>query len=248
MDIDKYNKCSREQERIRNLVDIMPKGFSTLLDVGARNGYISSQLTPYFRSITVLDLKKPELNKENIICVRGDVTHLEFMDNSFDVILCSEVLEHIPPELLSKACEEMTRVSKHFVITGTPYKQDVRLGRTICLSCKRINPPWGHLNSFDENKLKKLFEPLTLRSISFVGEQKAKTNLISTYLMDLAGNPYGTYNQKELCIYCQKKLIRPSEKNLFQKLCSKSALMLNSIEAHFVGRNPIWVHIVFEKT
>jgi len=58
MDMDKYNKTPREQERIKNLIEIMPKGFSTLLDVGARNGYISSLLMPYFESVTALDLKK----------------------------------------------------------------------------------------------------------------------------------------------------------------------------------------------
>jgi ubiquinone/menaquinone biosynthesis C-methylase UbiE len=247
MNIDKYNKSFREQERIKNLIEIMPRGFSTLLDIGARNGYISSLLTSYFKTVTALDLKKPELDQEGIICVKGDVTNLEFPDNWFDVILCCEVLEHIAPKLLSEACKELIRVSKHLIVIGVPYKQDIRLGRTTCLSCKRINPPWGHLNSFDEKKLRKLFKPLTLRSISFVGEEKAKTNVISTYLMDLVGNPWGTYNQEEPCVHCDKKLIQPSARDFLQKICSKIAFMLNSIEAHLVPPNPIWVHMVFEK-
>jgi len=163
------------------------------------------------------------------------------------VVLCCEVLEHIAPKLLSKACKELVRVSKRFLVIGVPYKQDIHLGRTTCLSCKGINPPWGHLNSFDEKKLRELFKPLALRSTSFVGGEKARTNAISTYLMDLAGNPWGTYNQEEPCVHCGKKLFQPSDIHLFQKMCSKIALTLNSIEGHLVPSHPIWVHTVFEK-
>jgi hypothetical protein len=226
----------------------MPRGLSTLLDVGARNGYISSLLTSYFKTVTALDLEKPDLNNENIFCFRGDVTQLEFPDDSFDVTLCCEVLEHIPPKLLSKACEEIIRVSRHFIVIGVPYKQDLRCGRTTCLSCKRKNPPWGHVNSFNEDKVKKLFRLLSLESVSFVGKGGwGKTNVMSVLLMDIAGNPWGTYDQEEICLRCGRKLLPAANRNLFQKICSKLAFLLNRMQAYFYPPEPIWMHMVFKK-
>ena len=250
MEDDKKLLSLLEQERINSLINIIPKGFSTLLDIGARDGYISNLLSPYFKKVTALDLEKPRTAKENIITVKGDVTQMEFPDNSFDVILCTEVLEHISPKLVDKACNEIMRVAKNFVVIGVPYKQDTRYGRTTCYSCKGKNPPWGHVNSFNEDKLKKLFGPLFLESISFVGRGGwGKTNVFSVLLMDLAGNPWGAYDQEQFCLRCGKKLIPflPDNRNVFQKVCSKVAYLLNNIYVHFTLSGPTWVHMVFKK-
>jgi hypothetical protein len=70
---------------------------------------------------------------------------LGFADDFFDFVLCAEVLEHIPTASLSRACSELGRVSKHYVLIGVPYRQDIRVGRTTCWSCRKKNPPWGHI-------------------------------------------------------------------------------------------------------
>ena len=247
---DKELQSPIEQERINNLISIIPKGYSTLLDIGARDGYISNLLSPFFRKVTALDLEKPRLAEENIITVKGDVTNLEFPDNSFDVTLCTEVLEHIPPELLSNACNEIVRVAKSFVVIGVPYKQDIRYGRTTCSFCRGENPPWGHVNIFDVNKLERLFRSLRLESKSFLGKSGwGKTNLFSALLMDLAGNPWGVYDREQRCLHCGRKVIPllSENRNVLEKVCSKIAYLLNTLQTFFTPSCPTWVHIVFKK-
>ncbi|MFH1563682.1 MAG: class I SAM-dependent methyltransferase [Nitrospirota bacterium] len=247
MDIKKEKEISMEEERISNLINIIPKGRHSVLDVGARDGKISILLTAFFKNITALDLQKPNISDKNIISLQGDVTHLEFPDDSFDTVICTEVLEHIPHNLLRKACDEISRVVKYDIVISVPYKQDIRVGRTTCLSCGKKNPPWGHVNVFDENYLNELFQGLICKQISFVGENKSKTNFVATLLMDLAGNSYGTYNQKERCIYCQEKLQQPSVSTLSQKIYTKLALYLNSIQGYFISPEPIWIYVVYSK-
>ena len=41
------------------LLRLVPKGRTSVLDIGARDGYFSIRLTDYFAEVTALDLEKP---------------------------------------------------------------------------------------------------------------------------------------------------------------------------------------------
>ena len=76
---------------------------------------------------------------------------------------------------------------------------------------------------FDERRLTELFLPLRKVGVTFVGSSRSRTNALSSWLMDVAGNPWGTYDQEEVCIYCGQEVGKPAERNLAQKLCSRLA-------------------------
>ncbi|MGH9751245.1 MAG: methyltransferase domain-containing protein [Blastocatellia bacterium] len=242
-----YRNTPHERERISDLMNIIPKGRDSVLDVGARDGYLSRLLTEHFASVTALDLEKPLIAHDRITCVEGDVTRLELAGDSFDVVLCAEVLEHIPGKGLEQACRELSRVAKSYVVIGVPYRQDTRLERTTCQSCGRGNPPWGHVNVFDERRLAELFLPLQKVGMTFVGSSRSRTNALSSWLMDIAGNPWGTYDQEEVCIHCGQEIGKPAERNVARKLCSKLAFSLNAAQSRFISARPNWIHMVFEK-
>ena len=246
-DMSVYRNMPQENERISDLMNIIPKGHNTVLDIGARDGHLSRLLAGHFNSVTALDLEKPSITHERITCVEGNVTRLELASDSFDVVLCSEVLEHIPGAGLAQACRELIRVAKSYVVIGVPYRQDTRLGRTTCQSCGQGNPPWGHVNAFDERRLTELFLPLRKIGMSFVGSSRSRTNVLSRWLMDVAGNPWGTYDQAEVCIHCGEDIGIPPERNFAQKLCSRIALSLNAAQARAISARPDWIHIVFKK-
>jgi glycosyltransferase involved in cell wall biosynthesis len=242
-----YRNTQSEQERISDLMNIIPKGKDSVLDVGARDGYLSRLLTEHFTSVTALDLEKPSIAHDRITCVEGNVTRLELASGSFDVVLCVEVLEHIRGKGLEQACRELSRVAKSHVVIGAPCRQDTRLGRTTCQSCGRSNPPWGHVNVFDERRLTELFLPLQKVGVTFVGSSRSRTNALSSWLMDVAGNPWGTYDQEEVCIYCGQEVGKPAERNLAQKLCSRLAFSLNAEQRRFISARPNWIHMIFNK-
>lgn len=247
MDNRNAAKSEKEAERISTLLTLIPGRAPSVLDIGAREGYISVKLTDFFDSVTALDLEKPGIAHDNVICVQGDATDLQFPDRSFHTVFCSEVLEHIPQNLLRKACNEIQRVAREHIVIGVPYRQDIRVGRTTCYTCGRKNPPWGHVNTFDEEKILSLFSGVSCEKIRFHGENTEYTNFLSALLMDLAGNPYGDYSQLEPCIYCGNSLKPPPERNLLQKTCTRLAVYINRFQSHFVRRHPVWINLLFKK-
>lgn len=245
MDLSEYR--NNERERVADLMGLLPSNIETALDVGARDGFISKLLAERFSSVTSLDLEKPSVDHERIHCVRGDVTALDFHDASFDLILCTEVLEHIPTKMLGKACNELSRVSNRYVLIGVPYKQDIRVGRTTCRACGKKNPPWGHVNSFDESRLRRLFPAYEVANKSFAGTADTGTNFLSCLLMDMAGNPYGTYSQHEPCVYCGAALKSPPERNLLGKVLTRAAFYARYAQTPLLKRHPNWIHVLLEK-
>lgn len=49
---------------------------------------------------------------------KGDVYKLQYEDNSFDLVICTEVLEHLTDP--AKAVEEMKRVSAKYIVFSVP--------------------------------------------------------------------------------------------------------------------------------
>lgn len=248
MNLTEYRASTNEQKRILDLLSLMPPSFFNGLDIGARDGYISECMAMHCEHVTALDLTMPKIVHERIECVQGNITDLNFNDNTFDVVLCAEVLEHIYPELLQQACAELIRVTKRWLIIGVPFNQDIRLGATRCPSCRKTNPPWGHINSFTVEKLCNLFDPLKAQKINFVSKAKAKTNFVTYALMEYADHPYGTYVQDECCIHCGAEINRlMDQRTLTQKLATRAGFLCHSVQMIFSQAQPSWVHILFEK-
>lgn len=217
------------------------------MDVGTRDGYIAVLLAERYDLVAAIDLVKPSVIPPNVLCVRGDVTALPYPDGFFDLVLCSEVLEHIPEPHLTRACQELVRVSASHVLIGVPYKQDLRCARTLCRSCGHRNPPWSHVNSFDEDQLGALFPSLQRERVSFVGQTREATNAVSTLLMDLAGNPFGTYAQEEPCTSCGMQLGLPRERSLPQRVLTKIAVHLDAMQERLTRPRPKWIHLLLRK-
>jgi len=236
MDLTSYRNKAAEKARSADLMKIIPNGCEgNVLDVGARDGWYSFLLADKFNKVIALDLQMPNIEHPKIQCVKGDASNLNFDDGAFELVFCTEVLEHIPPQNLIKVCSEIERVSSKYIVIGVPFKQDIRVARTKCYTCGKRNPPWGHVNSFDENKLFNLFPMCDVRKISFVGENKECTNALSAFLMDFSGNPYGTYHQEEPCIYCGAKMKKPPLEILCKNFQQKQPFLFKIFKNFFIN-------------
>ena len=74
-----------------------------LLDVGSSTGIIDNFLADHFSEVTGIDIDKEAIEyalasfkKSNLKFKVDDLMELSFSDNSFDVIVCTQIYEHVP--------------------------------------------------------------------------------------------------------------------------------------------------------
>ena len=116
-----FNKSYDSKERfisywhqINEIIKLEPK---RVLEIGIGNGLVSKYLKERNLNVITLDIDK-KLNPDKI----GSVLNIPFTDNSFDVVSCYELLEHLPYENFYKAVSEIFRVSKSYSVLSLPDK------------------------------------------------------------------------------------------------------------------------------
>ncbi len=86
-----------------------------ILEIGVGNKFVSRYLKERGYNVVTFDAAE-ELEPDHV----GNILNIPFKDNSFDVVACFEVLEHIPYSDFSKALSEISRVSNSHVLLSLP--------------------------------------------------------------------------------------------------------------------------------
>jgi SAM-dependent methyltransferase len=86
-----------------------------VLEIGVGNGFASDYLRRRKIHLVTIDIDRGL--RPDVI---GTVLQLPFKGNSFDVVACCEVLEHIPYSLLTDGLSEIHRVCRNSVVLSLP--------------------------------------------------------------------------------------------------------------------------------
>lgn len=113
----------------------------------------------------------------------GYAQRMSFDDASFDVVVASEVLEHIEPATRAEVLAEVARVLTPggWFIGSVPYREVLGDQEVICPDCGKVFHRWGHVSSFDlqplQVELARVFDAVSCRRLSFVDWAAARTPL-----------------------------------------------------------------------
>jgi len=102
------------------LIEYMTKElrFKTVLDVGASIGAAVSTLRKYGKEAMGLEASLVAVNKADILnrpVMWGESTKLPFADKHVDVVMSTDMLEHLKPEDVDKTVEEFHRVARDYI-------------------------------------------------------------------------------------------------------------------------------------
>jgi SAM-dependent methyltransferase len=144
------------------LVELAGGSLKSLLDVGAAEGYkaeLARRLLGPRVVICDLSVEACKRGREiyGLDATAADIHRLPFADESFDVVLCSETLEHVSD--VDAAVSELLRVARAAVLITVPHDPP-----EVVESARRDRVPHGHIHRFDLSS----FEYLVSRGYTVV--------------------------------------------------------------------------------
>ena len=125
--------------------------FNSFIDIGGAEGYTANLVRKLFNAkVMSTDLSETACKRAkeifNIEAVACDIHELPFNDNQFDIVLCSETIEHVTDYEL--AIKELLRITKNVLIITVPHESPEEVEFNI-----RNKVPHGHINYFDTHTL-----------------------------------------------------------------------------------------------
>ena len=160
----------RNMERFKYTYNLIPPDARSILDAGCGNGVFINLVAEERPDMEVhaLDWSQEALKYVKTAKTLGDVSHLPFDDNTFDCVACLEVIEHLPIEAYEQALNELTRVSRKYVLISVPYNEILEDSYTCCPSCKTIFNWELHLRSFNDDLFHNLLKSRGYRNVKTI--------------------------------------------------------------------------------
>jgi ubiquinone/menaquinone biosynthesis C-methylase UbiE len=147
-------KGSLARIRLRSLLEILSKlRGETVLDVGCAVGVFTLSMAENrsfcvgldFVKVSLMRLRRAAARKTrtNIDVILSDAHYLPIRNKSFDIVLCSEVLEHVlKPE---KVLDELKRVSNLYVVISVPCVEFIKKKRYVPCENEKMESHISHL-------------------------------------------------------------------------------------------------------
>jgi SAM-dependent methyltransferase len=140
--------------RIDALLSDLPGDLRSVLEVGCGDGKVLREVRRRLGAASLLvgiDRARPGLLRVGAAgrALLADADALPFGDRSFDLAICSEVLEHLPGPVLEGAFRELQRVARREILLSVPDRENLAQERMRCPRCGAEFQAWGHLHRFD---------------------------------------------------------------------------------------------------
>lgn len=152
---DNYDPAGLIAERLNVIKSAIPSDVKTILDAGCGNGAITNALEADYEVLGV-DFSPAALEHVRAPKLLASVTYLPLDDDSFDLVMCNEVWEHLSTADLHKAVAEAIRVTRRHLLVGVPYREQLEAGLIRCGDCSNVFHVYGHRQSFTSQKLDRL--------------------------------------------------------------------------------------------
>lgn len=127
--------------------------------------------------------------------VQATIGRLPFGNRAFSVVLCCEVLEHLPPDDFERARIELTRIAEDHIVVTVPNREKRSRSTVDCHVCGCRYSPERHLRSFSPEQLADLLPDFAVDQVIETGPRQpvyprwARLFLERAHVLQRPGSP-----------------------------------------------------------
>jgi ubiquinone/menaquinone biosynthesis C-methylase UbiE len=237
----KFTLSKYLQEKIDTIKSIIPGDTKTIIDIGCGNGLITNQLKNQF-SIIGVDRSLSALKFVKVPKILGSIDALPIQNTCIDLIICSEVLEHLPISVFRMGINELDRITKKYVLVTVPNQEFLQKNNVICPKCKSVFNAAYHLRSFNLEILSKLFSGYKLIQHFECGKLVRQYHPFLLFIKNRIGKKWAHLGEDRwlTCPFCSERFLLKHDRNIISTITDA----LNKILS---PRKPYWLGALFEK-
>jgi ubiquinone/menaquinone biosynthesis C-methylase UbiE len=135
-----------------------------VIDLGAGSGkFLQSLQTNLGANVTGLDISPERIanalqKNKGISYLQGTMDAVPAPDNSFDIVVSTQTVEHLLDQDLDKAFSEMARIlkPKGLLFITTRFNEDLTNGWKVCPNCHCVFQHSQHMQSFTIDRIEGL--------------------------------------------------------------------------------------------
>lgn len=238
---DRFDRNTYLEERTRIVQEMLPAEARRVLDVGCGNGDLLRSLAGS-REVYGVDPSRLGLHRfeEPRVCGLGGA--LPLRDRCVDLVACLEVLEHLTVAGVRDCASELARVAGRWVLVATPDREDPKRNALHCPRCDLVFNRSHHLQSFDIDRLVRLFPDFELRLARRGGQPVRPYPRFFLWTRHHLAHRYfkGPGETRGLCPRCGNREFPRFRHNLL-------SLALDGLNRLLSQRRPYWILLLLER-
>lgn len=233
-----YDEAQQIRLKAEVIREWIPSGVSSILDIGCGNGIITNLLAQDY-DVTGVDISLEALQDVQTPKIQASATAIPLESKSFDLVLSSEMIEHLDDDDLQAAVGEMIRLSKRYILISVPNREQLAKSNCKCASCGFVYHAYGHLHSFSTSALRQIFPGYRLVREMVLGPDEKLWQPTLLKIKQKLGAQYFHPNAAVLCPACG------SEQYLYHTgLLARALNLLNRLVSR---ARPYWLMLLLEK-
>ena len=158
------------RNKIAAIRKMIPSDVRNLLDVGCGNGVITNELCKWF-NVTATDRSRQGLQEVRAKKFQTSANAIGLKSARFDLVFCSEVLEHLTEEQFHETIREIKRLSRKYILVTVPFEESILKNLVACPRCGTRFNKTTHVRSLNKELLQSLFDKYQMIAFRTFGKK-----------------------------------------------------------------------------
>jgi SAM-dependent methyltransferase len=230
------------EEKIRVIRKLIPSETKRILDLGCGNGLITNDLAKD-HAVVGADWSRTALGYVVTPRVCTSSTALPVRPGVFDLVLCSELLEHLLEDDFLETVKEILRIHAPRLLVTVPNNENTHVNEVRCKECGHVFNVSHHHRSFSVSSLVECFPGYRVVASRVGGPPVRPYPLPLLRIRQRAGRRWYQVpaDSKTMCPVCENTEFPPTPHNPVSFFCDGLNKMLSR-------RRPYWLYVLLQRS